>query len=134
MGSLKGVPGLSSTEHGPARQAQSGASGGGPGPKQGLGLPPNALSLSFTEPKGEVGWGQKRGKGCLVATEYGGAGDQAGQGRGDCGSEIRAERPSPEGIISLLPCSCLFPPFFQSAFGFLKPSLLTLNPNPIWPH
>ena len=37
-----------------------------------------------------------------MATEYGGAGDQAGQGRGDRGSEIRAERPSPEGIISLL--------------------------------
>ena len=108
MGSLKGVPGLSSTGHGPARQAQSGPGGGGPGPKQGLGLPPNALSPSSTEPKGEVGWGQKRGRCCLAATEYGGAGGRAGQGRGDLGSEIRVDRPSPGGIVGLLFSRALF--------------------------
>ena len=45
--SLNRVPGLSSTGHGPAQQAQGGPGGGGPGPKQGLELPPNAQRGSW---------------------------------------------------------------------------------------
>lgn len=85
-------------------------------------------------PRGEVGWGQKRGRGCLEATEYGGAGGQPARGEETLAQRSEQNGP-PQGASSAScspprPCSCMFPPFFQSAFGFLKPSLLALNLNP----
>ena len=77
-------------------------------------------------PKGKL-VGVRKGAGAALRPQSM-VGQEAGQARG----EETLAPPQGASSASCSPglCSCVFSPFFQSAFGFPKLSLLALNPNP----